>query len=151
MSHTNTGWGEGVSPFSLLQPSASTVFFWDKRSASANVASIVGGTTTSTTKTIHPSYVEGAQVHGGPVGVSNSGGIGWREQSTTEKYFRGFALTKSSTSGLGSFYAPNGDDMCISFGRSHTHIKDGVIGSTTPTLSIPEKSHALVIALGGTP
>jgi hypothetical protein len=151
MSHTNSVWGEGVlSPFAILQPSSSSIFFWDERSASANINSLVATTSSSTTKTIHASYVEGAQVHGGPVGASNSGGVGWREQSTTEKYFRGWALTKSSTSGLGSFHAPNGDDICISFGKSHTHIKDGYF-STMPTSCVPEKCHALVIAIGGTP
>ena len=151
MSHANSAWGDSVSPFSLLQPSSSSIFFWDEKSSSANVSSLVGTATSSITKTVHLSYIEGAQVHNGPIGTNNSGGIGWREQNTTAKYFRGFALTKSSTSGTGAFYAPNGDDMCISFGRSHTHIKDGVVGSVTATLSTPEKSHALVLALGGTP
>jgi hypothetical protein len=150
MSYGNNWGGELSSPFALLSPSSSSIFFWNQKSESINVKSVVGTTTTSTTETLQVSYIEGAQVHGGPVGSSNSGGIAWREQGTTEKYFRGFALTKSSTSGLGSFYAPNGDDICISFGRSHQHIKEPY-GSVTPTICIPEKCHALVIALGVAP
>jgi hypothetical protein len=151
MSHINNVWvEEDLSPFAILQPSSSSIFFWDERSASANINSLVATASSSTTKTIHASYVEGAQVHGGPGGSFHRGGVGWWEQNTPTKYFRGWALTKSSSSGLGAYYAPNGDDICISFGKSHTHIKDGYIG-TIPTSCVPEKCHALVIAIGGTP
>lgn len=125
------------TPFALLTPSASSVLFFDASSACSSIQK------SSPLQLTHEAYCEAALVHSNS---STTGFYGYGETSHTSDYMRASVINKSSTAGTGSWNAPKGDDLCLSFSSSHAWAVTGSV-SFSPSTSDTAKSHALLIML----
>lgn len=142
MSAVNFG-GVSSNPFTLLSNQSASYRFWDSSTQQPSLISITPQASTTSTKFNCETYVEGAWVSD-----QNSLGarVGFNETSHTAKYFRGFHMWLYSDSNAGAFNAPNGDDICLSFSRTHNHAVSG--SSISLTLNPDtDRSHAVCINL----
>lgn len=125
------------TPFAILTPSASNVLFFNQSSACSSVK------TSSPLQLTTEGYCEAAFVH---ANNSTTGFYGYGETSHTSDYMRASVINKSSAPGTGSWNAPKGDDLCLSFSASHAWAVTGTV-AFSPTISDTAKSHALLIML----
>lgn len=125
------------TPFVLLTPSASNVLFFDQHTSCTSIKK------SSPLTLVSESYCEAAYVH---ANYQSSGFFGYAESSHNVDYMRAQVINKSSSSGIGAWNAPKGDDLALSFGNSHAWSITGT-ESFSPSTSDVDKSHAVLIVL----
>ena len=125
------------TPFVLLTPSASNVLWFDNHTPCTSIKK------SSPLTLVSESYCEAAFVH---ANYQSSGFFGYTETSHNIDYMRAAVINKSSSTGIGAWDTPKGDDLALSFGSSHAWALTGSI-SFVPSTSDTDKSHALLIML----